>query len=77
MEVVLSRELASRRIFPAIDISASNTRKSELLFEPAEFKQFEILRRGLAQLNHLEAMERLMELLKKYPTNSELLKVQK
>jgi transcription termination factor Rho len=77
MEVTLSRELASRRIYPAIDISKSNTRKSELLFEPEQFKQFEKLRRGLAELNHLEAMQRLLELLQKYPTNGELLKAMK
>ena len=55
MEIVLSREISSRRIFPAIDIAASNTRKSELLFKEEELKKIEILRRGgLHPAIHLE-----------------------
>jgi transcription termination factor Rho len=74
MEIVLSKELGARRIFPAIDIPKSNTRKAELLFSVEEFKKLELLRRGLAELSPVEAMQRLIELLQKYPTNVELLK---
>jgi transcription termination factor Rho len=73
MEIVLSKDLASRRIYPAIDIPASNTRKAELLFEKEEFKRVELLRRGLAEFNKVEATQQLLMLLQKYPTNSELL----
>jgi len=73
MEIVLSREISSRRIYPAIDTAASNTRKLELLLEDEELKKVELLRRGLAELSKVEAMERLLKLLQQYPTNDELL----
>jgi len=73
MEVVLSKEIANRRIYPAIDIPASNTRKSELLLNPEELKRVNLLRRGLAEMNKVEAMESLIKLMQKYPTNNELL----
>jgi transcription termination factor Rho len=73
MEIVLSRELSSRRVYPAIDVAASNTRKLELLLETEELKKVELLRRGLADLSKVEATESLIKLLQKYPTNNELL----
>ncbi|MBF0485382.1 MAG: transcription termination factor Rho [Candidatus Omnitrophica bacterium] len=73
MEVVLSREIANRRIFPAIDISKSATRKEELLLLPDEREQISKIRRVLAGLNPVEAMQSLVEQLEKYPTNNELL----
>jgi transcription termination factor Rho len=73
MEIVLSKELAQRRIFPAIDVFKSNTRKSELLLDKEEVKRIDLLRRGLADMNKVEAMEALLRLLEKYPTNNELL----
>ncbi len=73
MEVVLSRDIANRRIFPAIDISKSGTRKSELLLDPKEREQVENLRRELAELPPVEAAQSLFEKLQKYPTNKDLL----
>jgi len=73
MEIVLSKEIANRRIYPAIDIPATNTRKSELLLNPEELKRVNLLRRGLAEMNKVEAMESLIKLMQKFPTNNELL----
>jgi transcription termination factor Rho len=73
MEVVLSREIANHRIFPAIDISKSATRKQELLLEPEEYRQVETFRRGLAQLNKIEAAQAMVKKLQVFPTNKELL----
>ena len=73
MEIVLSREIANQRIFPAIDISKSGTRKEELLFEPAELEKIRKLRRMLAGLSSLEAAKILVEQLEKFPSNKDLL----
>ena len=73
MEIVLSREISSRRIYPAIDIAKSGTRKEELLLETAELEQVRRLRRALAGLGAVEAAKTLVEQLEKYPTNRELL----
>lgn len=73
MEIVLSREIANHRIFPAINISKSATRKCELLVESDELKRIELLRRGWAGLNPVEAADHLVKQLKNYPTNKDLL----
>jgi transcription termination factor Rho len=73
MEVVLSREIANHRIFPAIDISKSATRKQELLFTPEEYQQVERLRRSLAGVGPVEAAQTLVKKLQQIPTNQELL----
>jgi len=73
MEIVLSREIANHRIFPAIDISKSATRKQELLLEPKEYQQVECLRRSLAGLGAVEAAQTLVKKLQQFPTNKELL----
>ena len=73
MEIVLARDIANRRIFPAIDIAKSNTRKMELLLEGEELKQVERLKSALAGLSPVEAAQSLVEQLRKYPTNRELL----
>ncbi len=73
MELVLSKKLADMRIFPAIDVLKSGTRRAELLFEPDEYKRLELLYRGLATMDSVTAMEKLLELLQKYPSNSDLL----
>ncbi|MEI7998637.1 MAG: transcription termination factor Rho [Candidatus Omnitrophota bacterium] len=73
MEVVLSREIANHRIFPAIDLSKSATRKQEILFEAQEYQQVENLRKKLASLGKVEAAQALVDRLTKYPTNQELL----
>jgi transcription termination factor Rho len=74
MELVLSKRLAQTRVFPAIDLQKSGTRRAELLFEPEEFRHLQLLHRGLASMNDVTAaMEKLIEMLHKYPSNSELL----
>jgi transcription termination factor Rho len=73
MEVVLSRQLAERRIFPAIDIAASGTRKEEKLFLPKEIEKIRKLRGALASLKPVEAMERLLKKLAEFDTNEEFL----
>jgi transcription termination factor Rho len=73
-ELVLSRELADRRIFPAIDITASATRKEELLLTPEELAASHALRRQLVPLPTQQGMQLLNEMLKRAPTNAELVK---
>jgi transcription termination factor Rho len=73
MEIVLSREIANHRIFPAIDIKKSATRKQELLLSVDEAKRVDMLRRGLAEFGSVEAAQHLVKKLQTYPTNKELL----
>ena len=73
MEIVLSREIANQRIFPALDIAKSSTRREELLIESKDIEKVRVLRRELSDLKPLESARKLIELLKKYPTNTELL----
>ncbi len=73
MEIVLSREISNRRIYPAIAINKTGTRKEALLLTPDELKGLRKLRTGLANLKEVDAAEMLVGLLGKYPTNSELL----
>ena len=72
-EIVMDRGLFDRRIFPAIDISASGTRKEEKLFTPEEYKMVTLLRRALAPLKPAEAMQVLTERLGKYDGNASFL----
>ena len=74
MEIVLSRDIASQRIFPAIDVAQSSTRREELLLDPKEIGKIRTLRRGLTGLKPIQGARKLVELLEKYPTNAELLK---
>ncbi len=73
MELVLSKKLSDMRVFPAIDVSKSATRRAELLFEPEEYRCLEILQRGMASTDNITAMEKLIKLLEKSSSNSELL----
>jgi len=72
-EIVMDRGLFERRIFPAIDISASGTRKEEKLFTPDEYKMVTLLRRALAPLKPAEAMHVLTGRLGKYDGNASFL----
>jgi transcription termination factor Rho len=74
MELVLSRKLADRRIFPAIDIEKSGTRKEEKLYSAKRLKYISILRRVLLRMNFIEAMELLVTKLDDVETNDEFLK---
>ena len=73
LEIVLDRRLAERRIFPAIDISKSGTRKEEKLFDPETLKKVQILRRALAEKRPTEAMEMLLKKLNETKTNRDFL----
>ena len=73
MEVILDRRLSDRRVFPAIDISRSGTRKEELLLSKLELNRLWVLRKVLNPLSATEAMELLCERLTKTATNSEFL----
>jgi transcription termination factor Rho len=72
-EIILDRNIAEARVFPAINLPASGTRKEELLYPPDEIKQINRLRRALTKAKPKEAMELLLKFLKKYPTNKDFL----
>jgi transcription termination factor Rho len=73
MEIVLDRRLADRRIFPAIDLNRSGTRKEELLIEKEDLNRIWILRKVLQPLNPIEAMEFLLDKVQKTRTNRDFL----
>jgi len=73
MELVLNRALADRRIYPAIDLGASGTRKEERLLPPDMLEQITLLRRSLMALKPVEAMEGLVKQLEKTKSNAEFL----
>jgi transcription termination factor Rho len=73
MELVLDRRLSDRRVYPAIDIIKSGTRKEELLFHPHELEKVYILRQAIADLTPLDAMNLLLGRLKKTASNAEFL----
>lgn len=73
MEIVLSREISNQRIYPAVDISKSGTRKEELLFSPEELEPARRIRRFLAGLKPVEAITALLDQLGKYPATKDLL----
>jgi transcription termination factor Rho len=73
MELVLDRKLADRRIFPALDITQSGTRKEERILAPDVLQRVTLLRRGLVKLNSVSAMEGLVKKMGEYPSNAAFL----
>jgi transcription termination factor Rho len=73
MEMVLDRRLADRRIYPAMDINRSSTRKEELLLDEEVLAKIYILRRFLAEMNTVEAMEFLLDRMRKTKDNAKFL----
>lgn len=73
MELRLSRQLADRRIFPAIDVNASGTRREELLYTPQELKVIWQLRRGMGKLEVSEASDFFLNRLRKTESNGDFL----
>lgn len=73
MELVLDRKLADRRIYPAIDLVKSGTRKEDLLYHKEELEKVYIMRQALADLTSLDAMNLLTQRLKKTGSNVEFL----
>jgi transcription termination factor Rho len=73
LEIVLDRRLVDKRIYPAIDINRSGTRREEMLLEPEEYRRICVLRRVLGEMNPTDAMELLVNRLSKTKTNTEFL----
>jgi transcription termination factor Rho len=73
MEIVLDRKLLDKRVWPAIDINASGTRKEEMLFDGEEYRRICVLRRVLHDMNAPDAMELLTTRLRKTKNNAEFL----
>lgn len=73
MELQLDRKLSNRRIYPAIDVQASGTRREDLLMEPRDLRRMWILRKHLADMNSIEAMEFLIDRMRVTSDNSEFL----
>ncbi len=73
MEIVLDRALVDRRIWPAIDINASGTRREEALFDAEEYTRISALRKSLAELSPTDAMEQLVQKVQKSKSNAEFL----
>ena len=65
--------MVDKRLFPAIDINRSGTRKEELLIKDNDLKRIWVLRKVLSQLNEIDAMELLMEKMSRTKTNAEFL----
>ena len=75
MELVLDRKLADRRVWPSIDISQSGTRREELLHSPEMLHAVTMLRRTLASMHHVDAMEQLTKQLGKFKSNADFIQL--
>jgi transcription termination factor Rho len=75
MELALDRKLADRRIWPAIDITQSGTRREELLHDPQTLHSVTMLRRTLTSMNPVDAMEQLVRQLSRFRSNAEFLRL--
>ncbi len=73
MELVLDRKLSDRRVWPAIDISQSGTRREEKLLDPDTLHSVNMLRRTLSSMHHVDAMEQLTKQLAKFKSNKEFI----
>jgi transcription termination factor Rho len=75
MEIVLDRKLSDRRVFPAMDINRSGTRKEELLIDADDLNRIWILRKLFSDFNTVEAMEFMLEKMRGTKSNKEFLKM--
>ena len=73
MELVLDRALAQNYVYPAVDIAASGTRREELILPAHMLEKIHIIRRGLSGHKPIEAMERLLSFLDRFPNNAQML----
>ena len=73
MELQLDRRLSNKRIFPAVDVTLSSTRRDDLLYDPAIANRIWIMRKFLAEMNCIEAMELLQNRMRRWGTNEALL----
>ena len=71
MEIHLDRRMAEKRVYPAINVNRSGTRREELLLEPAVLQKMWVLRKLLYNMDDLEAMEFLMDKIKATKNNGE------
>jgi transcription termination factor Rho len=74
MEIVLNRDLSDRRIFPAIDVNRSGTRREELLMKEDDLQKVYILRKILSDFSPVEAMDFLLDKIRGTKNNKEFLK---
>ena len=74
MELVLDRKISDLRVYPAVDIFMSGTRREELLLPETDLHKINIIRRGLSGHKPVEAIERLLFFLNKFPTNAQMLR---
>ena len=73
MELVLDRKLANKRVYPAIDVVASGTRREDLLMSKEELQRIWILRKFMSDMNASESMELLLQKMKGTQNNEEFL----
>ena len=73
MELQLDRKLANKRVFPAVDIPASSTRRDDLLLPPDVLSRMWMIRKQLSDMNGIEAMERLKGVMERTENNDEFL----
>ncbi len=73
MELQLDRSLANRRIFPAVNVVLSSTRRDDLLYDKDKAGRIWILRKLLADMNPIEAMNFMLQIMDEYKTNEDLL----
>jgi transcription termination factor Rho len=73
MELQLDRKIANKRIFPAIDLTSSSTRRDDLLLDPQTLQRMWIMRKYLSDMNPVEAMDFINDRFKKTKNNEEFL----
>ena len=77
MELVLDRKLSERRVFPAIDIQKSGTRREDLLFDPEEQEAAYIMRKALNGMKSDEAVENILNMFSRTANNAEFVQMMK
>jgi transcription termination factor Rho len=73
MELVLNRQISDRRVYPAIDVNRSGTRREDLLMDPADLNKVWILRKVLAEMQPVEAMEFILDRMRGTKDNEQFL----
>jgi transcription termination factor Rho len=73
MELVLDRKIAEQFYYPAVNIFKSGTRREELLLQPFQLDKIHMLRRGLAGHKPIDAIQRVLQLFERYPSNAQML----
>ena len=71
MEIHLERRLAEKRVYPAVNINRSGTRREELMIDPGDLQKIWLLRKALHDMDEMSAMELLLDRMKQTKTNSQ------